>query len=119
VPSGDIQAQVQIYDDKIKTQRDNIEASRKALRQMDEAVDQTMSRSSSEQGADKAANLRRSQARERGNLQNDISRAQLEITKLQEARAPIASQARQIEAEVGPIKYIAALIYGDNPDANL
>jgi len=119
VPSGDIQAQVQIYDDKIKTQRDNIEASRKALRQMDEAVDQTMSRSSSEQGADKAANLRRSQARERGSLQNDISRAQVEITKLQEARAPIASQARQIEAEVGPIKYIAALIYGDNPDANL
>ena len=119
VPSGDIQAQVQIYDDKIKTQRDNIEAARKALRQMDEAVDQTMSRSSSEQGADKAANLRRSQARERGNLQNDISRAQGEITKLQEQRAPIASQARQIEAEVGPIKYIAALIYGDNPDANL
>jgi hypothetical protein len=119
VPSGDIQAQVQIYDDKIKTQRDNIEAARKALRQMDEAVDQTMSRSSTEQGADKAANLRRSQARERGNLQNDISRAQGEITKLQEQRAPIASQARQIEAEVGPIKYIAALIYGDNPDANL
>jgi hypothetical protein len=119
VPSGDIQAQVQIYDDKIKTQRDNIEAARKALRQMDEAVDQTMSRSSTEQGADKAANLRRGQARERGNLQNDISRAQGEITKLQEQRAPIASQARQIEAEVGPIKYIAALIYGDNPDANL
>jgi hypothetical protein len=38
---------------------------------MDEAVDQTMSRSSTEQGADKAANLRRSQARERGNLQNE------------------------------------------------
>ena len=119
VPSGDIQAQVQIYDDKIRTQRDNIEAARKALRQMDDAVDQTMSRSSTEQGADKAAGLRRSQARERGNLQNDISKAQSEITKLQEARAPIASQARQIEAEVGPIKYIAALIYGDNPDANL
>jgi len=119
VPSGDIQAQVQIYDDKIRTQRDNIEAARKALRQMDEAVDQTMSRSNDEKGADKAASLRRSQARERGNLQNDISRAQSEITKLQEQRAPIASQARQIEAEVGPIKYIAALIYGDNPDANL
>jgi len=119
VPSGDVQAQVQIYDDKIKTQRDNIEAARKALRQMDEAVDQTMSRSSTEQGADKAANLRRGQAKERGNLQNDISRAQTEITKLQEQRAPIASQARQIEAEVGPIKYIAALIYGDDPDANL
>jgi hypothetical protein len=31
-------------------------------------------------------------------------------------KAPLASQYRKIEAEVGPIKYIAALIYGDNPD---
>ncbi len=27
--------------------------------------------------------------------------------------------ARKVEAEVGPIKYIAALIYGDNPDQNI
>ena len=119
IPSGDVQAQVQIFDDKIKTQKDNIEAARKALSQMDAAVDQTMSRSSSEQGADKAASLRRSQGRERTALQNDISKAQKEITGLQEQRAPIASAARKVEAEVGPIKYIAALIYGDNPEANV
>jgi hypothetical protein len=119
VPSGDVQAQVQIFDDKIRTQKDNIEAARKALSQMDAAVDQTMSRSSSEQGADKAANLRRSQSRERTALQNDISKAQKEITGLQEQRAPVASAARKVDAEVGPIKYIAALIYGDNPDTNI
>lgn len=119
IPSGDVQAQVQIFDDKIRTQKDNIEAARKALSQMDAAVDQTMSRSSSEQGADKAANLRRSQGRERTALQNDISKAQKEITGLQEQRAPIASAARKVDAEVGPIKYIAALIYGDNPDVNV
>ena len=33
--------------------------------------------------------------------------------------APIAKELRKVEAEVGPIKYIAALIYGDNPDQNL
>jgi len=38
---------------------------------------------------------------------------------LNEERAPIAAEVRKVEAEVGPIKYIAALIYGDNPDANL
>jgi hypothetical protein len=119
VPAGDISAQVQIFDDKIKTQQDNIKAARAALAQMDASVDQTMSRSTTEQGADKAANLRRSQARERTALQNDIARAQKEITALQEQRAPIASQARVLEAEVGPIKYIAALVYGDNPDANV
>jgi hypothetical protein len=119
VPSGDIQAQVQIFDDKIQTQKDNIKTARSALAQMDVAVDQVMGRSSDEKGADKAVAIRRSQARERGNLQNDISKAQAEITKLQEQRAPIASQARVLEAEVGPIKYIAALIYGDNPEANI
>jgi hypothetical protein len=118
VPSGDVAAKVQIFDDKIKTQRDNIDAARKALSQMDSAVDQTMSRSTTEQGADKAANLRRSQARERTALQNDISKAQKEITVLQEQRAPVAAENRKIEAEVGPIKYIAALVYGDNPEAN-
>jgi len=119
VPSGDVAAKVQIFDDKIKTQQDNIKAARAALTQMDSAVDQTMSRSTTEQGADKAANLRRSQGRERTALQNDISKAQKEITSLQEQRAPIASEMRKVEAEVGPIKYIAALIYGDNPEANV
>jgi hypothetical protein len=119
VPSGDIQAQVQIFDDKIQTQKDNIKTARAALTQMDTAVDQVMGRSQDEKGADKAVAIRRSQARERTALQNDITKAQTEITKLQEQRAPIASQARQVEAEVGPIKYIAALIYGDNPDANI
>ena len=119
VPSGDIQAQVQIFDDKIQTQKDNIKTARSALTQMDSAVDQVMGRSSDEKGADKAVAIRRSQARERTALQNDISKAQTEITRLQEQRAPIASQARQVEAEVGPIKYIAALIYGDNPEANV
>lgn len=119
VPSGDVAAKVQIFDDKIKTQRDNIDAARKALIQMDAAVDQTMSRSTTEQGADKAAGLRRSQGKERTALQNDISKAQKEITALQEQRAPIASEMRKVEAEVGPIKYIAALIYGDNPEANI
>lgn len=117
--SGDVVDKVAILDEKIKTQRDNIEAARKALRQMDEAVDQTMARSTSEQGADKAANLRRAQQRERTNLQNDIARAQTEIAKLNEQRAPIAKELRAVEAEVGPIKYIAKLIYGDNPDANI
>jgi hypothetical protein len=119
VPSGDIQAQVQIFDDKIQTQKDNIKTARAALTQMDSAVDQVMGRSLDEKGADKAVAIRRSQTRERTALQNDISKAQTEITRLQEQRAPVASQARQVEAEVGPIKYIAALIYGDNPEANL
>lgn len=119
VPTGDVAAKVQFIDEKIKTERDNIEAARRALKQMDEAVDQTMSRSTTEQGADKAATLRRGQQRERGVLQNDIAASQKRIASLNEERAPVATELRKVEAEVGPIKYIAALVYGDDADANI
>jgi len=119
VPAGDISSQVQIFDDKIKTERDNIEAARKALKQMDAQVDEKLSRTTDDKGAERAVQIRRSQSRERTTLQNEIATAQKKISALQEQRAPIASQARKVEAEVGPIKYIAALIYGDNPDAGL
>jgi len=117
--SGDAQAKLAIYDEKIKTQRENIELARKALQQMDAQVDQRLARGDSEQGAERAVQIRRQQQGERAKLQKEISESQKEITKLNEERAPIAAETRKIEAEVGPIKYIAAMIYGDNPDANL
>ena len=117
--SGDILAKISIYDEKIQTAKDNIDANRKAIKQMDEAVDQVMGRSSSETGADKAVALRRSQQKERGRLLAEIEAEQKKISILAEERAPIAAEVRKVEAEVGPIKYIAALVYGDNPDANL
>ena len=119
VPAGDISSQVQIFDDKIRTERDNIEAARKALKQMDAQVDEKLSRTTDDRGAERAVQIRRNQSKERNALQNEISSAQKKISSLQEQRAPIASQARKVEAEVGPIKYIAALIYGDNPEANV
>lgn len=119
VPTGDVAAQVQIIDEKIKTERDTIESARRALSQLDSAVDQTMARSNDEKGAERAVQIRRNQARERNTLQNEIAQAQKKIAALNEQRAPIASELRKVEAEVGPIKYIAALIYGDDPDANL
>ena len=117
--SGDVQSKIAIYDEKIKTAKDNIDANRKALKQMDEAVDQVMGRSSDEKGADKAVAIRRAQQKERVRLQSEIAAEQKTISSLGEERAPIAAEVRKVEAEVGPIKYIAALMYGDNPDANL
>lgn len=116
--TGDSQAKLALYDEKIKTQRDNIELARKALAQMDAQVDQRLSRSDSEQAAERAVAIRRQQASERAKLQKEIGDAQKEIAKLNEERAPIAAETRKIEAEVGPIKYIAALIYGDTTDYN-
>ncbi len=119
IVSGDVQSKIAIYDEKIATAKGNIDANRKALRQMDEAVDQVMGRSQDEKGADKAVALRRGQAKERTRLLSEIAAEQKTIAQLSEERAPIAAEVRKVEAEVGPIKYIAKLIYGDNPDTNI
>jgi hypothetical protein len=117
--SGDVQAKISVYDEKIKTERENIDAARKALSQMDAQVNERLSRSTDDRGAERAVQIRRQQQAERTRLQNDISRSQSTIAELNEERAPIAAEVRKVEAEVGPIKYIAKLIYGDNTDANL
>jgi hypothetical protein len=131
--SGDIGSQVQIIDEKIllerdnvKTQRDNIAAAKTALAQMDSQVNARLDRGTDERSAERAVQIRKTQAKERTALQKDIQTAQKEIdaintriSKLNEERIPFAAEVRKVEAEVGPIKYIAALIYGDNPDSNL
>jgi hypothetical protein len=112
--SGDVQSKIAIYDEKIKTERENIDANRKVLKQLDESVDQVMGRSSDEKGAEKAVAIRRAQQKERGRIAQDIADSQKRIASLNEERAPIAAEVRKVEAEVGPIKYIAKFIYGDH-----
>ena len=119
VPTGDVQAQVALFDEKLQTQRDNIATARAAIQQMDNQVNERLTRSDDDRGAERAVQIRRNQARERAALQRDIAAAQAEIAALNQQRAPVAAELRKVEAEVGPIKYIAALIYGDDPDANL
>jgi hypothetical protein len=119
VPTGDIAAKVSLYDEKIKVAKDNIDANRKALKQLDESVDQVMARSADEKGADKAVAIRRSQVKERTRLLGEIQTEQATVSKLMEESAPIRAEARKVEAEVGPIKYIAAVIYEDKADGDV
>jgi hypothetical protein len=111
IPSGDIAARLSLIDEKIKVEKDNIDVNRKAVKQMDDSVDQVMGRSTDEKGADKAASLRKAQQKERNRLLNEIETYNKRVAALNEERAPIATEIRKVEAEVGPIKYIAALIY--------
>jgi hypothetical protein len=117
--SGDVQAKISVYDEKIKTAKENIDVNRKALKQMDEAVDQVMGRSTDEKGADKAVAVRRSQQKERGRLLAEIETYQKTVGVLAEERAPIAAEVRKVEAEVGPIKYIAQFVYGETNEGLL
>jgi hypothetical protein len=118
VPASQVQDQLALFDEKIKTEKDNIDAYRKAIKQMDDAVDQTLLRTEDEKGANKAAYLRRSQQKERTQMATEIAKSQANITALQEQRAPIAAEVRKVVAEVGPIKYIAELFY-ENADSTI
>ena len=110
--SGDVQSKIAIFDEKIKTEKENIEANRKALKQMDEGVDQVLGRSTDEKGADKSVALRKSQQKERSRLLAETQESQRKVAALTEEKAPIANELRKAESDFGPIKYVAELIYG-------
>jgi hypothetical protein len=130
IPTGDVAAQISLLDEKINIQkeliqseRENIESARRALSQLDAQVSARLDRGTSEASAERSVQIRAAQRRDRQAYTKEIDEAQVRIEKsnatiqsLSLEKAPLASQYRKIEAEVGPIKYIAALIYGDNPD---
>ena len=80
--SGDIQAKISVYDQKIQTAKENITSDRKALQQMDAAVDQVMGRSTDVRGAQQSTNIRKSQSKERARLNKDIEDNQTPTGKL-------------------------------------
>jgi hypothetical protein len=128
--SGDSMAKVVIYDEKIKIERENIANAQQVIKQMDAAVNGVIATGDQEiklrdgttrirSAAERSLQIRRSQAKDRQDIIKQIEVSQTKIVQLQEERAPLAAEFRKIEAEVGPIKYIAAFIYGDNPNASV
>lgn len=115
---GAVTEQLAIYDQKIQVSKDRIEMLRKTLVQLDNSVDQLMTRSTNERGANKAITLRKAQSKERTQLLSDVDAEQQKINTLVEESTPLRNKLRAVESEVGPIKYIAEFIYG-NTDSKL
>jgi len=61
---------------------------------------------------------RNKQKPERDTLNLAINEASDEIAKLTNQKASLSLEQDKIEAEVGPIKYVAELIYGENAEDN-
>jgi hypothetical protein len=120
IPTGDVAAKLSLIDEKIKTEKENLNANRAELNQLDQQVNETISRSaastnggaSGTAGVERSIAIRKAQQKDRARILSEIGTAQAKIAKLNEERAPIAAEVRKVEAEVGPIKYIAQLIYG-------
>jgi len=131
IMTGDVQSQVYLIDEQIKIERENIANAQSLIKQLDDAVigiqaagndreiKQRDGSTVTQSSAERALQVRRAQARDRAALTKQIEEAQQKIIALQQKKAPIAANMREVEAKVGPIKYIAQLIYGQDPDENL
>lgn len=129
--TGDVQSQVYLIDEQINIERENIANAQSLIKQLDDAVigiqaagndreiKQRDGSTVTQSSAERALQVRRAQARDRAALTKQIEEAQQKIIALQQKKAPIAANMREVEAKVGPIKYIAQLIYGQDPDENL
>lgn len=115
VPTGDVAAKVQIIDEKIVIETEVIAQYRKDLEVLNAQIDKF-----NELGAvTKGVKAREAQKAERDIIFSKIEEGQNKITSLREERAPLQTEMRKVEAEVGPLKYIAAVIYGESADQTL
>jgi len=101
-----------IYEEKIKTLKESIETNRKNVLQLDAAVDQVMARSTDERGAERSNQIRKAQQKERTRISDEIARSQTEVQKITEEKSPISLEIKKAESDLGPIKYVAEVVYG-------
>ena len=100
---------IELIDKQIDQQQIIIDRSQKTLDQLDKALDKYIDMEYVTRGLKE----RKKQEEERNLLTTAINNASDEIGKLTLQKAELALEQDKIEAEVGPIKYIAELIYGD------
>ena len=105
-------AKVEIYDKKIEALQATIERNDKNLSQYDESVDQVMGRSKDERGAERASQIRKAQQKDRERIASENAKIQKEIQKLTEEKLPLSLEVKKAESDLGPIKYVAEVIYG-------
>ena len=104
----DIEAKLERVDQSISRERTRITRAEESLRQLDNAVDIMISKDQ----ATKGLQSRRAQEQERSTINQLIKDSQNNIDKLLDERMPLGQAMRDIQREVGPIRYVAELIYG-------
>jgi len=110
--TGGNSLQIQLIDNKIERQQQRINDSNIVIGQLDKAV-QVLIDNDRIRGKNGSIAVRESQKEERAQLNSVIDDASETISKLRQEKLTLDKERIEIEAEVGPIKYIAALIYGD------
>ena len=108
-PSTNYVVQAALMDKQIVQQEIIITRNEKVLNQLDEVMDVYIKRENVSRGLKE----RRKQKEEREFLNNEIRIAMETIATLTLEKSNIELEQLKVEADVGPLKYIAELIYGD------
>ena len=108
--NSDNTLQIELIDSKIQRERTTIQRAENTLLQLDNALEKYV-----ELGAvTKGLNARKDQQGERDELNTTINESTNAITNLTQKKSELNAERIAIEAEVGPIKYIAELLYGES-----
>ena len=109
-PSGDISAAIERLDQRVARERSRIANAEKITAQLDAAIDKYILVEQVTRGLE----ARKVQAKEREAIRLEIRDAQANVDSLLDERSPLTQKIRDTQIEVGPIRYVAELIYGEN-----
>jgi len=109
INTGEISVKIERVDNRIASEQRQIDRAEKNITEMDTTLEKT------EYGFfdDSRLEERKRQSVEREQLNNIINKAEKNIDGLLDKKSEYELEVKNFEVEVGPIKYIAALIYGD------
>ena len=111
-PTSNNAIQIELLDSKIKTQEKRIDRAQNTLDQLDKALDVYIEKEFVTRGLKE----RKKQEPERLALNEEITDASTILGDLMLEKNTIKIEQDKIEAEVGPLKYVAELIYGDSAE---
>ena len=109
-PTAGNAEQIELIDKKIRQEEKIIERAEKTLNQLDKALDVYIDKEYVSRGLKE----RNKQKEERDLLNKSIDEAMAKIADLNNSKSSITIEQLKLEADVGPLKYVAELIYGDN-----
>jgi hypothetical protein len=111
--TNNMQIEVAAIDTKIDREQKRIDSNQTVLDQLDSAV-QVLTESQRIRGKDGAIAVRQAQQEQRDAIQAQIDSALNSIQELQAEKSKLEIERVGLEAEVGPIKYVAELIFEES-----
>lgn len=114
-PVANNEIQIERLNQQITREQSRITDAEQVISQLDQSV-QALIDFARIRGSDGALAVREGQAEQRELLRQTIDTAQAEADRLEDQKLELSQQLQAIELEVGPVKYIAELVYGDDTD---